>query len=76
MSGEPPEDRVKLWPAIQAGGVEVALEIEVHGAWLYEPDGTCRYEPRESRGEAALKAMRTAYDALAEFRRKQQGGGR
>jgi len=73
MSGIPPEDRCKLWPALAVGGVEIALEVEVHGAWIYE-NGRCRYEAPNERSEATQKAMRTAFDVLAEHRRKQQEG--
>ena len=69
MSDEPPEDRVRLWPALFTGGHEIALEVETHGAWV---DGT--YVPAGERTSAVEQVMRLLYDLALQHRKKQQEG--
>lgn len=62
-------DHIKLWPPVVIGGQEIALEIEVHGAWV---DGT--YEPRKERSEPVIRAIKRLYDLALEHRNKQKEG--
>ena len=69
-------DHVRLWPALMIhGGFEVALEVEVHGAYVTHPDGHIEYEAREERkgrSEPVIMAMQQAFEVLAAHRRKQK----
>lgn len=70
MSFDPPaEDDVRLFPPLQIGGHEVALEVEIHGAWQ---DGT--YVSRTDRTPAVLLAMKLMWELVMERSRKQQEG--
>ena len=69
MAGAPPEDRIRLWPALFAWGHEISLEVEIHGAWV---DGT--YVPAGERTPAVEHVMRLLYDLALQHRKQQQEG--
>jgi len=69
MAGAPPEDRIRLWPALFAWGHEISLEVEIHGAWM---DGT--YVPAGERTPAVEQVMRLLYDLALQHRKQQQEG--
>ena len=69
MSEDPPEERLRVFPPLQIAGHDIALEVEIHGAWQ---DGT--YVSRGERTPAVLMAMKLMWELVMEHRRKQKEG--
>lgn len=83
-SGSPDElrDDIRLFPPIRVHGKWVALELQVHGAYVYHCDADGRidaqgeraYLPSPGQHELTGKAFRRLFDAASELKRKQEEG--
>ena len=69
MSEDPPEDHIRVFPPLHVAGHEIALEVEMHGAWQ---DGT--YVSREESAPAVLMAVKLMWELVMEHSRKQKEG--